>query len=70
MGNAGGHGRGTKVALKSSMTNFMKTFKGETYWAASDIGWATRIKLGRTLACVLICADDLHNGTASYKILQ
>lgn len=30
---------GYAVALKSSMTNFMKTFKGETYWAASDIGW-------------------------------
>eukprot|EP00438_Fugacium_kawagutii_P026677 Skav231884 [mRNA] locus=scaffold54:331143:334205:- [translate_table: standard] len=30
---------GYAVALKSSMTNFMKTFQGETYWAASDIGW-------------------------------
>ena len=30
---------GYAVALKASMTHFMRTFKGETYWAASDIGW-------------------------------
>ncbi|CAK9043786.1 unnamed protein product [Durusdinium trenchii] len=30
---------GYAVALKSSMTNFMRTFPGEVYWAASDIGW-------------------------------
>jgi len=27
------------VALKWSMDNFMCTYPGETYWAASDIGW-------------------------------
>eukprot|EP00747_Dinoflagellata_sp_TGD_P184926 gnl/TRDRNA2_/TRDRNA2_41045_c0_seq1.p1 gnl/TRDRNA2_/TRDRNA2_41045_c0~~gnl/TRDRNA2_/TRDRNA2_41045_c0_seq1.p1 ORF type:complete len:682 (-),score=137.67 gnl/TRDRNA2_/TRDRNA2_41045_c0_seq1:77-1972(-) len=27
------------VALKWSMTNFMRTLPGETYWAASDVGW-------------------------------
>ena len=31
---------GAEVALKNSMTNFMRTYAGETYWAASDIGWA------------------------------
>jgi len=27
------------VALKWSMTNFMRTKPGEVYWAASDVGW-------------------------------
>ncbi|KAF1330365.1 Acyl-coa synthetase short-chain family member 3, partial [Globisporangium splendens] len=31
----GGHA----VALKWSMSNVMNTHQGETYWAASDIGW-------------------------------
>uniref|UniRef100_K3X8H0 Propionate--CoA ligase n=1 Tax=Globisporangium ultimum (strain ATCC 200006 / CBS 805.95 / DAOM BR144) TaxID=431595 RepID=K3X8H0_GLOUD len=31
----GGHA----VALKWSMSNIMNTHQGETYWAASDIGW-------------------------------
>jgi propionyl-CoA synthetase len=32
----GGHA----VALKWSMSNIMNTHQGETFWAASDIGWA------------------------------
>eukprot|EP00927_Polykrikos_kofoidii_P028505 TRINITY_DN24878_c0_g1_i1.p1 TRINITY_DN24878_c0_g1~~TRINITY_DN24878_c0_g1_i1.p1 ORF type:complete len:681 (+),score=92.01 TRINITY_DN24878_c0_g1_i1:116-2158(+) len=27
------------VTLKWSMTHFMRTLPGETYWAASDVGW-------------------------------
>merc|ERR1719277_1785868 len=30
---------GHAVALKWSMTHFMNVHPGETYWAASDIGW-------------------------------
>jgi len=30
---------GHAVQLKWMMSNFMNTFPGETYWAASDIGW-------------------------------
>jgi len=32
-------GQDYAVALKWSMDNFMCTYPGETYWAASDIGW-------------------------------
>ena len=46
------------------MTNFMKTFKGETYWAASDIGWVTWTKPGKTLAYMPI----IHRIIQSYII--
>ena len=36
-----------KVALQASMEQFMKMAPGETYWAASDIGWATSLRVSR-----------------------
>ena len=36
-----------KVALKASMEQFMSMAPGETYWAASDIGWATLLQVDK-----------------------
>ena len=35
--DTGGHA----TTLKWSMDHFMMTGPGETYWAASDLGWAS-----------------------------
>jgi propionyl-CoA synthetase len=45
------------VALKWSMDNFMRTKPGETYWAASDVGWV----VGHSY----ICYAPLLNGSST-----
>lgn len=69
---------GHAVQLKWMMKNFMQTFPGETYWAASDIGWVvghSYIVYGPLLqGCATILYEGKPIGTpdagAYWRVIQ
>jgi len=53
---------GHAVQLKWMMSNFMSTFPGETYWAASDIGWVVGHSYIVYAPLLQGCASVLYEG--------
>jgi len=53
---------GHAVQLKWMMSNFMNTYPGETYWAASDIGWVVGHSYIVYAPLLQGCASVLYEG--------